>query len=160
MALAGTQADAVPVSEGVAPGVPGVGEPILGAAVRQMPGPVPYPPPCVQAMDADMPLSATNTSRLMMTTPLIIASRTLRELCMRFPPKARAAPAGAARHQLQNPLLPQRLQRWLARHPSWDARRSDGRCRACVRPGRAGQDTPAAWPGCHLLQRCWTRRVR
>src|SRR5258708_24742476 len=124
MALTGTQADAVPVSEGVAPGVPGVGEPILGAAVRQMPGPLPYPPPCVQAMDADMPLSATNTSRLMMTTPLIIASRTLRELCIRFPPNARSAPAGAARHRLPNPLPPPRLPHSPPSHPQYHPPRS------------------------------------
>src|SRR5258708_38631560 len=144
MALAGTQADAVPVSEGVAPGVPGVGEPIQGAAVRQMPGPLPYPPPCVPAKNADMPLNATNPSRLMMTTPLLIASRTVRELCMRLPPNARAAPAGPALQRLPNPLLPQRRPGWLARHPSWPARRRAARCEASVRPGEARPDRAAA----------------
>src|SRR5260221_11540130 len=102
MALAGTQADAVPVSEGVAPGVPGVGEPIPGAAVRQMPGPLPYPPLCVQAKDAAMPVSATKASRLMMTTPLIIAITTVRGLAKSLPPKAKADPAGAGLHQVPN----------------------------------------------------------
>ena len=124
--LAGTQGEVFPPGVRVVPGVEVL---VPGVTAWQRTGPLPYPPPAIQAKVAATPESARNASSVTMTTPPMSTVKVLPEL-LSYLSLPTTAPADGARH-LPPLLPPPRRLRLTALEASIMGRRA----KRCTMPG-------------------------